>query len=116
MIMYIQQDVLLCVISALSSVVDGLLSAQQTNEIPDYHTLLAQIIDSIALLGNVSTELSVKRRHLLRPGLSVDYKHACPHNMKMGKFPFRDDLGQVIQQIRSTSWLLNTVTNGPSLA
>ena len=116
MAIYIQQDTLLRVTSALSSVVDGLLSARQKNEVPDYHTLISQIIDSVALLGHVSKELSFKRRDLLRPVLSVDFKQACSRNMKMGKFLFGDDLGQVIQQIRSTSRLLSNVANTPNQA
>ena len=58
MAIYVQQDTVICVTSALSSVVDGLLSARQKNEIPDYHTLLTQIIDSGALLGHANKELT----------------------------------------------------------
>ena len=53
---------------------------------------------------------------MLRPVLSADFKQACSRNMKMGKFLFGDDLGQVKQQIRSTSRLLSTATNSSSQA
>ena len=113
MTIYIQQDTLHRITSALASVVDGHLSVQQRKEIPDNHTLTAQIIDSVALLGHVSKELSFKRRGLLGHILSVDFKETCSHNVKIGKVLFGGDLGQIIQQIRSTGLLLSTFASTP---
>eukprot|EP00794_Sanderia_malayensis_P014718 gene14718-16248_t len=111
MSLYTQQDTLLRVTSAISSVVDNLLSARQKNETPDYQSLIAQIIDSVALLGHVNRELSFKRRDLLRTNLGPEFKQACSRNMKIGKFLFGADLSQVIQQIRSTNRLVNSFAN-----
>lgn len=111
MSLYTQQDTLIHVTSAISSVVDDLLSARQKNETPNYQSLIAQIIDSVALLGHVNRELSFKRRELLRTNLSQEFKQACSRNMKIGKFLFGDDLSQVMQQIRSTNRLVNSFAN-----
>ena len=81
MSLYTQQDTLIHVTSAISSVVDDLLSARQKNETPNYQSLIAQIIDSVALLGHVNRELSFKRRELLRTNLSQESYLCCsqPH-------------------------------------
>ena len=67
MVIFTQQDTLLCVTSSISSVINNLLSAQKSKETPSYQHLIAKIIDSVALLGHVNRELSFKEESYSDP-------------------------------------------------
>eukprot|EP00794_Sanderia_malayensis_P020798 gene20798-22838_t len=107
------QDTLLRVTSALAISADDLLTAREKGTPPDYPQLIAKFIDLVALIGHVNKEISYKRRDMLRPNLNNDFKQACAREIKPGKFLFGDDLPQVVQQLRATSKIVQTVNASP---
>ncbi|CAB4029893.1 Hypothetical predicted protein, partial [Paramuricea clavata] len=67
---------------------------REKRSIPDYKSVMSNLIDCIALIGHVHKELSFKRRDQIRPSLTNEFKPACSCNNKMEKSLFGDNLSK----------------------
>ena len=89
--------------SAIICTTDKLLEEREKKTIPNYKALINPLLDSVALLGQVCTELSYKRRDALKPFLHQDFRLACATSRKPGKLPFGNDLGKTLQELKTTN-------------
>eukprot|EP00794_Sanderia_malayensis_P010192 gene10192-11239_t len=105
------QDTLVKATAAVTVSVNDLLSARQQQSSPDFKDLIAKLIDSIILTGQVNKELTFKRRDVLRPNLSNDFKQACSRTIKPTTFLFGDDLPEVLKQLQATDRIVSGATN-----
>ena len=67
---------------------------------------MSSLMDCVALIGHVH-----KRRDQLRPNLSNDFKPVCSRSKKVEKSLFGDDLSKVVQDLKTTSRVVNNITN-----
>ena len=108
------QDLLLRVSNAVIISLNTLLDCREKRSIPDYKSVMSNLIDCIALIGHVHKELSFKRRDQIRPSLTNELKPACSRNNKIHKSLFGDDLSKVLQDLRATSKVVNNLTHMPN--
>ena len=85
------QNALVKVSSAIICTTAKLLKHREKKTIPNYKPLLNPLVDSVALLGHVFTELSYKRRDAFKPFLHQDFRLACARSRKPGKLLFGND-------------------------
>ena len=70
----------------------------------DHNKLVTNMIDSIALLGHASHELTVLRRWRLQPALKQEYASAlCSMDIPPSKYLFGDDLAKRLRDIKETN-------------
>ena len=100
------QDTLVKVSSAIICTSDKLLEHREKKTIPSYKALINPLLDSVALLGHVCTELSYKRRDALKPFLHQDFRLACARSRKPGKLLFGNDLAKTLQELKTTNKLM----------
>ena len=79
------QDTLVKVSSAIICTTDKLLEHREKKTTPSYKGSINPLLDSVALLGHVCTELSYKRRDAFKPFLHQDFLSACARSRKPGK-------------------------------
>eukprot|EP00794_Sanderia_malayensis_P011531 gene11531-12720_t len=105
------QGTLVKATAAVTVSVNDLLSARQQESSPYFKDLIAKLIDSIILIGHVNKELTFKRRDVLRPNLSNDFKQACSRTIKPTTFLFGDDLPEVLKELQATNRVVSSATN-----
>lgn len=96
------QDTLVKVSSAIICTTDKLLGHREKKTIASYKALINPLLDSVALLGYVCTELSYERRDALNPFLHKKIRLACARSRKPGKLLFGNDLAKTLQELRTT--------------
>ena len=102
------QDTLVKVSSAIICSTDKLLEHREKKTIPNYKVLINPLLDSVALLGHVCTELSYKRRDALKSFLYQDFRLACARSRKPGKLLFGDDLPKTLQELKTTNKIMTS--------
>ena len=102
------QDTLVKVSSAIICSTDKLLEHREKKTIPNYKALINPLLDSVALLGHVCTELSYKRRDALKSFLHQDFRLACARSRKPGKLLFGDDLPKTLQELKTTNKIMTS--------
>ena len=101
------QDTLVKVSSAIICTTDKLLEHKEKKTIPSYKALINSLLDSVALLGHVCTELSYKRRDALKPFLHQDFRLACARSRNPGKLlQFGNDLAKTLQELKTTNKIM----------
>ncbi|XP_068752154.1 uncharacterized protein [Montipora capricornis] len=100
------QDTPFKVSSAIICTSDKLLEHREKKTITSYKALINPLLDSVALLGHVCTELSYKRRDALKPFLHQDFRPACARSRKPGKLLFGNDLAKTLQELKTTNKLM----------
>lgn len=88
------QDTLNKAASAILVSANDLLTHRKDKTKPDYKAIVSRLTDSVALVGQVHKEISLKRREAIRPYLHADYKQACSRTVKPGKLLFGEDLSK----------------------
>lgn len=108
------QNTMVKATAAVTVTANDLLTAKQQQSPLDYKGLIAKLIDAIVLIGHVNSELTFRRRDMLRPHLSSDFKQACSRNVKPTTLLFGDNLPEVVKQLQATNKIVNRVTNFPT--
>ena len=108
--MFILQDTLLKVSSAIIVTADDLLSHREKKTSPNYKQIIPRLTDSVALIGHVHKELSFKRRDAIRPFLNQEFKPACSRTLKPRKLLFGEDLPKTLQELKTTHKIMHKVT------
>ena len=108
------QDTLVKVSSAIICTTDKLLEHREKKTIPTYKALINPLLDSVALLGHVCTELSYKRRDALKPFLHQDFRSACARSRKPGKLLFGNDLAKTLQELKTTNKIMTNSSDARS--
>ena len=96
------QDTLMKVSSAIICETEKPLKHREKKTIPSFKALINPLLDSVALLGHVCTELSYKRRDALKPFLHQDFRSASARSRKPGKLLF----GKTSKQLKTTNKLM----------
>ncbi|XP_050414767.2 uncharacterized protein LOC126828804 [Patella vulgata] len=92
--------------SAITVCADEILD----DKINDKSVVARKLIDSVALLGHASYDLSLKRRELIKPGLSPEFGGLCSTNVPVTpEYLFSDDLH--LKDIRETCRLSSRVSS-----
>ena len=61
--------------------------------VPDNNKIMAQQVDTIAMLGHVNTQLAQLRRDKIKPSLKTDYSAICSPEVPISsQYLFGDDL------------------------
>ena len=92
--------------SAIICTTDKLLEHREKKTIPSYKALINPLLDSVALLGHVCTELSYKRRDAVKPFLHQDFRSACARSGKQGKLLFGNDLTKTLKELKTTNTIM----------
>ena len=100
------QDTLVKVSIAIICTTDKLLGHREKKTIANYKALINPLLDSVALLGYVCTELSYERRDALKPFLHKTIRLACARSRKPGKILFGNDLAKTFQELRTTNKIM----------
>lgn len=79
----------------------------------DTKSLLAQVVDSVALLGHISHNLSQLRRDQIRPALKSDYASICSSSSEHNdsKYLFGDDLPKRLREAKESCRIGNTMSH-----
>ena len=86
------QDTLVKATAASIVTANDRLSARKQISPPNLKKSIPNLIDAVVLLGHVDTELTFKRRDVLRPNLGNEFKQACFRVMKPTTLLFGDNL------------------------
>ena len=100
------QDTLVKASSVIICKTDKLLEHREKKTIPSYKALISPLLDSVALLGHVCTELSYKRTDTLKPFLHQDIRPACARSRKPGKLLFGNDLAKTLKELKTTNKIM----------
>ena len=80
-----------------------LSNAKATGAELDVKELLAQQVDSIALLGHISHELACLRRYKIKSVLKPEFAPICVDDGQTSKFLFGDDLQKRLKEAKESS-------------
>ena len=100
------QDTLVKVSSTIICTTGKLLWHRKKKTIASYKALINPLLDSVALLGYVCTELSYERRDALKPFLHKKIRLACARSRKPGKLLLENDLAKTLQELRTTNKIM----------
>ena len=104
----IQQNLQKIAIATVNTAND-LLEAKTGAKV-DHNKLVTNMIDSIALLGHASHELTGLRRRRLQPALKQEYAALCSMDIPPSKYLFGDDLAKRLRDIKETSKISQAFT------
>ena len=76
-----------------------IVSEVTSADVIDTQKVVQNVADSIALLGNASYQLSLKRRTFIRSTLKDDYKDICSKSTEMSEKLFGDNLSKHMKDI-----------------
>lgn len=96
------QNIVLKALTPACNLLDKLILARKSstsNEIKSSNECLELAQDTVKLLQLAFTDLSHKRRYLIRPELKQSYKPPCNDANKVSEFLFGDDVGGKIKKI-----------------
>ncbi|XP_062583428.1 uncharacterized protein LOC134245185 isoform X2 [Saccostrea cucullata] len=95
------QTIVLKALSPACSLLDKLISARKskTSEVTDMKECLELAQDTVKLLQLAFTDLSHKRRYLIRPEWKQSYKPLCNDSNKVTEFLFGDNVDEKIKKI-----------------
>ena len=88
------QEMLIPGLAALTTLAGELVTATKPGETPDARTILAQVLDSIALFSHPNWKLNMKRRECIRPDLNPPYTRLCNEDIKPTTKLFGEDLSE----------------------
>ena len=75
----------------------------------DQKLLLDYLCDSLSFIGNVSFQVSLKRRELLKLDLSRNFRSLCSSSTPLSRFLFGDELGKSVKDITRANKLIAKV-------
>ena len=100
-----------------TSIVKGMTALARVadvNEINGGKALVQEAIDSLSLFAHAKTELSTRRKQLIKPDLHSDYKHLCSASIPVTAEPFGEDLFKQVKDISKLNWVGRNVTSNMS--
>lgn len=113
--LYDTQSSIQKVTSAVVSVANALLIADEQSKVPDTKFLVKTCLDAVTLLGAVSNDISNRRKNNIRPTLQSSYRDLCNNSRTVaGEFLLGDDLNQGMKQAQEASKLQNLASTPSS--
>ena len=86
-------------LSALAILSDRLVKDVQSSKTTNTREVLNQVMDAIAMLGNASRRLNMKRRKIIKPELNPPYTRLCKEEVKPSQKLFGDDLSKHLKEL-----------------
>ena len=102
-------------LTPLAQLADKLLTAQRAKnkEAIDLNECITLALNSFALVAIGNTELSYRRRELIRPDLNASYRELCGAATPVTNFLFGDEFAKAVKEINETNRVATKVLGGP---
>ena len=75
--------------------------------------IISSLTDSLALLGHLTYELSLRRRDIMRPSINKELRALCNQQIPVTDFLFGDDVQSSLKTIKECNKIASSVTQGP---
>ena len=94
---------------AITLAVESLIQCKEEKTELDQKVLLDYLCDSLSFIGNASFQVSLKRRELLKPDLSKDFRSLCSPSTPLSCFLFGDELSKSVEDIPKANKIMAKV-------
>ena len=94
---------------AITFAVESLIRCKKEKIELDQKLLLDYLCDSLSFIGNASFQVSLKRRELLKPDLSKNFRSLCSPSTTLFRFLFGDELSKSVEDITRANKIMAKV-------
>ena len=94
---------------AITLAVESLIRCKKEKAELDQKLLLDYLCDSLSFIGNASFQVSLKRRELLKPDLSRNFRSLCSSSTPLSRFLFGDELSKSVKDITRANKIMAKV-------
>ena len=94
---------------AITLAVESLIRCKKEKAELDQKLLLDYLCDSLSFIGNASFQVSLKRRELLKPDLSRNFRSLCSSSTPLSRFLFGDELRKRVKDITRANKIMAKV-------
>ena len=101
-------------LTPLAQLAERILKAKLSSSEINFSECLTLALNAFSLIVNGNSELSYRRREMIRPDLNASYRGLCSTTTPITEYLFGDDLAQVVKDINETNRVATRVSGqGP---